>query len=262
MFNSAIFHNAARWYCIDRRRQLLSPGVAESDETIYSRRDVVDEIRVEVERFTPQDFNNVAETREFLAAAGETARGLFIRRNLSEAEKQGISEERSRFIGFIRTLDELTASAAPSLTYRRTLASKEVEEIWSQLRSRWQITDVWFWYPLVPATPPEGVFAFHRDAFEQDHMLELLRSILRSRGVERIFEIKEGPPDVEIDVADFEPMYTGLEGYWCSSGCDWIAYASHEWTVTLGGWLLAELRLAWPEWEKWAAASSSSGEPR
>jgi len=49
-------------------------------------------------------------------------------------------------------------------------------------------------------------------------------------------------------VSLFQPYYNGAEGYWSSDGLDWIIYASHESSVTVGGWLLEEVKQAWSDW--------------
>ncbi len=46
-----------------------------------------------------------------------------------------------------------------------------------------------------------------------------------------------------------EPHYNLAEGIWTSRSLDWIVYASHENSITVGGWMLAEVKRAWPEWE-------------
>ena len=65
----------------------------------------------------------------------------------------------------------------------------------------------------------------------------------------RIWELREHGPEYEQDVSLFEPLYDGAEGYWSSGALDWIAYASHESSVTVGGWLLEEVKTLWPTWQ-------------
>jgi hypothetical protein len=47
----------------------------------------------------------------------------------------------------------------------------------------------------------------------------------------------------------FTPRYNGAEGYWTSADLDWIIYASHEASVTLGGWLVGRVKALWPSWD-------------
>ena len=53
-----------------------------------------------------------------------------------------------------------------------------------------------------------------------------------------------------MELADFSPYYNGAEGYWCSQDMDWIVYASHESSITIGGWLLDEVERVWPNWKE------------
>jgi len=62
-----------------------------------------------------------------------------------------------------------------------------------------------------------------------------------------VWQLCEYGPEHELDVALFEPGYFGPEGVWTSKSQDWIVYASHESSITVGGWLLEVVREAWPE---------------
>jgi hypothetical protein len=63
-----------------------------------------------------------------------------------------------------------------------------------------------------------------------------------------VWELREYGPEYEQDVSLFDPQYNGAEGYWSSGELDWIVYASHESSVTVGGWLLADVKALWPAW--------------
>ena len=91
--------------------------------------------------------------------------------------------------------------------------------------------------------------AFKTKAFGDAVANERLRAILAARGIERVWELREYGPEYEESLALFEPSYNGAEGYWSSGDLDWIFYASHESSVTVGGWLLSELKSMWPSWQ-------------
>lgn len=74
--------------------------------------------------------------------------------------------------------------------------------------------------------------------------------LLAERNVTRVWELREYGPEYELDAAVFEPAYNGAEGFWTSPTHDWIIYASHEASITVGGWMLAEVKRIWPEWER------------
>ena len=135
----------------------------------------------------------------------------------------------------------------------RILDPSELEATWATLTRAWNITDTAFWFPLV-STERDAVVAFEAPDFLASLGVEGLRAILAARGVERVLHFPEYTelPGQEISLADAEFRYTTAEGYWCDARFeqrDWIVYASHENSVTLGGaWLLAEVQRAWPAW--------------
>jgi hypothetical protein len=53
-----------------------------------------------------------------------------------------------------------------------------------------------------------------------------------------------------MEISAFEPYYNGAEGFWCNNNFDWVIYASHESSITVGGWLLAEIKNVWPNWKE------------
>ncbi len=87
------------------------------------------------------------------------------------------------------------------------------------------------------------------DAFRAAMPSRLLQLALQEHGVERFWELREYGPCHECDVHLFEPLYTGAEGYWSSVGLDWIVYASHESSITIGGWLADRVKKGWPQWK-------------
>jgi hypothetical protein len=94
---------------------------------------------------------------------------------------------------------------------------------------------------------PPGILAFHTDYFDRKE--EILRSLLRERGINRIWELREfGDDEYELDLALFLPQYNFAEGYWTSLHSDWLVYASHEASITLAGdWLVAGFRRIAPD---------------
>lgn len=76
-----------------------------------------------------------------------------------------------------------------------------------------------------------------------------LRTILIKHGVQRVWELREYGPEYEQDVLLLTPRYNGGESYWSWADLDWIIYASHEASVTIGGWLVREIQAVWPAWK-------------
>jgi len=68
-----------------------------------------------------------------------------------------------------------------------------------------------------------------------------------------VWELRAGPAhnQYEMDVADLRLSQRPAETYWTSSKMDWLIYASHEDSYTVGGeWLLNGVKRAWPEREQ------------
>jgi hypothetical protein len=146
----------------------------------------------------------------------------------------------------------------------RQIRSSRREQLW------WRLSDTWaagggYWYPLTEV-PQRNVLAFQAPCFYQALVAgENLPAILAARGVDRIFELREVGSAYELRLADLDPVYTGDEGFWCSDALDWVLYASHENSLTVGGeWLITAVKFAWPEWERYVwdnPRSSGSATP-
>jgi len=119
-------------------------------------------------------------------------------------------------------------------------------DVLAKVRERWRIDDG-YWYPL-SGERPDTVEAFQDTCFARGVPLTALRGMLRGRGIERVWELREYDEEYELATEWFEPVYNGAEGYWTSESLDWIVYASHESSVSVGGWMLDEVKNLWPEW--------------
>jgi hypothetical protein len=256
-------HTAARRYCLDQHAfwcERYSEGVRRggdrqregchyTDEalTIFPRYNVLNAIRVELERIDPGTLDDLEATRSLLTLAGEVAEDVFTRGPTGEIEQRAIAEEREAFCHRIRELTVSELEGVEPLPHRRVLSDEESKSLWSRLRERWQISEG-YWYPLSDCALPR-VVAFQTWAFEEAVPSERLHALLASRGIRQVWELREYGPEYEQDVLVLQPSYNGAEGYWSSGEMDWIIYASHEGSVTIGGWLLREVKTIWPAWQ-------------
>ena len=214
---------------------------------IFPRYNVLKAIQVELERLDPASLTDLPETRELLLLAGMTAEDEFTMEPIGVIDASTIADEREAFCRFIRGLAEADLALIQPLLYRRVLSQDEAAQILSRLQQTWQITD-WYWYPLAESSIAT-VAAFQDGPFHEALSPQLLQSILGTRGIERIGSF-ESSGQSEQDAALFFPYYNGAEGYWSSGELDWIVYASHESSVTVGGWLLEEIKALWPSWNE------------
>jgi hypothetical protein len=256
-------HTAARRYCLERYAlwagryaEIVRRGADRGRDgcrytpealATFPRYNVLNAIRVELERIDPGELRDFDAAKTRVLRAGETANDDFTRKPIGAIDQRATSEERAAFRGYIAGLAPADLSAVEPLPSRRVLAPDESEAVWSRLRDRWQIP-AGYWYPLTDGTLA-GVVGFDALAFGEAVPPARLQGILGRREVERVWELREHGPEYEQDVSLFDPHYNGAEGYWSSGALDWIVYASHESSVTVGGWMLEEVKALWPAWQ-------------
>ncbi len=251
--------SAARRYCTDRfgmwaekyaalskaGKDRDSDGYHYTEEALrtFPRYNVLGAIQTDIERLTGRDLGTIDEARETVALAGLTAQNDFTD-PMGTIDEAAMQEERQLFAEYVRAVSCADLEAAPRLPYRRVISEKEADKLRNQLTSEWGVSDG-HWYPLAEKSH-ENIEAYQDRHFQQNIRTEDLRQMLRSRGIGRVFEVREYGPSYELDVELFEPEYNGAEGYWVSDNLGWVMYASHESSITVGGWLLDEVKVAWP----------------
>ena len=262
MDEALALHTAARRYCLerdafwrDRYEEITRRGDRERDGYHYTpealntfpRYNLLNAIRVELERIHPDTLGVFEDTKTRLTLVGQTAEDDFTQRPIGTIDQQAIADEREAFCLYIGNLSPSDVSEIDPLPYRRVLATEESSWLRSRLNERWQVSAD-YWYPLSECSLP-GIVAFEDRAFSEAVSPDCLRAILGRRGIARVWELREYGPEYEEDVSLFAPYYNGAEGYWSSGDLDWIVYASHEQSVTVGGWLLEEVKAVWSSWQ-------------
>lgn len=215
---------------------------------VFPRYNALNAIRVELERIDPDNLNDVHSTRELILLAGACADDDFTRKPIGQIDANTMADERKSFSAFIQAVSENQLHSVQSMPYQRVLSQSESESIWSRLRERWQMSDG-YWFPLVECSLSD-VVAFQNRYFNEFCSSFNLIALLSSRGIRRIWELREYGPEYEQDISAFDPHYNGAEGYWSSQELDWVIYASHESSITVGGWLLGTIKEQWPEWSQ------------
>ncbi|PZD70526.1 hypothetical protein C1752_10955 [Acaryochloris thomasi RCC1774] len=272
---SQALHTAARHYCQrqssywDQYSNKLSqtkPRPSNYQQVLldgYARSNVLRVICIAIEQLNPDELNDLEQTRDCISQIGRVAQEPRLRPNMGQTTEpevslldfgvcsdDAISHEREAFCNYVEELSESHLKSIEPLPYQRVLSPAESSNIWHQLRDRWRVVGP-YWYPLSNRRLP-GIAAFDADAFEEFCTSFSLIDLLASREITRILELREYGIEYEQDVSLFDPVYSNYEGYWVSDGFDWIIYASHECSVTLGGWLLKEVKAQWQDWEQHA----------
>jgi hypothetical protein len=271
MDDRTALHTAARRYCEDRfsewaqaYSELEARGNVQIENKfklgwdysveaygVFPRYRMDKAIRIEVERLAPESSNSLEELRSQLISASDIAEGRLRTELKNEIASKAVRDEAEDYKTYIRILSEGDLLSIAPLPFRRVLADKESKELWNQLKMTWDIGEG-YWFPLREGQTPPNVLAFHVDYLKAINGLALLQEALGQRGISRVFELHEfGPdePDYEIELSIFAPAYRwGGEQYCTAAGVDWVVYASHESSITIGGdWLLQKLKQRWPE---------------
>jgi len=265
-------HTAARRYCqsafskwMDRYTALHAAGKVEvhyaqqrgckySDEAYrtFPRYRIAQAIQVEVERIVPSSVESLEEICELLLEATRIPEKRLKAQLSNPLASNALAAEAHDYRAHIRSLMDTDLSVTEPLPYRRVLSTPESERLWDLLRSRWGVGDDHYWFPLRKGDPPASVLAFHEDFFSMRRGAEVLRQALIEHGVDRAFQLHEfGPPDpdYEIEISILEPTYSASgEQYSTSESVDWLAYASHESSITIAGiWLVEYFTAGWPD---------------
>ena len=257
--DAAALHSAVRQYCYAQHRHWSSvyASTPKNDSggsyrysdrqlDVFPRYNVLNAIRVAVESLDPEALDDFTATQRIIASLGDSADDDFTINPSGDIAQNAQDEEREKFSTFVRQLDRTNVWDFDALPYQRVLGDDETSTVWSNLQ-RWDVQPNDYWYPLVP-TKITGLVAFDSDAFDAAVPSRALSKILASNDIARIWELREHGPSYIQDINCISPIYNGAEGYWTSNDIDWLIYASHEMTITIGGWMLNAVKNIWPKW--------------
>jgi len=254
-------HCAARQYCnqqyafwCDEYSRVPNKGRA-ADGYNYSpkaldtfpRYNMINAIRVEVERIDPATLIDFEEAKRSVVNAGSQADDDFTRSSICEIDAAAMDDEREKFCRFVDSLTEEDVTSVDPISYRRVLGSEEASAVWAGLAERWNISQRSYWYPLIEFSHT-NVVAYDAESFHNAVPAHAIVRNLHKLGVERVWELREFGPEYEQDIELLDPYYNGAEGFWTSAGFNWIIYASHESSITVGGELLDFVRQSCPKW--------------
>ena len=233
-------------------------GFAESpisETEAAAMQDQRDDIAEALRGLTPESFaalpevlaREIAETQftESPILPVEDLRELTLMGARSAIQAAAIQDERDEFVEALRKFTPESIAALPALPYRRVLSTAEVASLWKRVAARWGGSHGKI-YPLAERTD-SSLRAYDDEAFDKEFPAERLQSILRSRGVERIYELREyGDENYLMSIDCWEPYYDA-EGTWFSDPLDWVMFWSHEGSVTTGGALTDSIVSQWKD---------------
>ncbi len=257
MDNIQALHTAARHYCGEQaahwgREFSRMHGDPNSEDTVeaFSRFQVLNAINEEVTRYVPEDFPSLEEARYRLADVGQTAQNQFTRSlNAMAIAKSVMQEERIKFSHFVNSISLESLHSVVPLPYHRILSDTECQKIRETLKSRWGVDKYHYWLPLNGEQELPSICVFDKTYFDRDIGEQVIRDILASHGISRVWELRESGQCYEIDLTSAVFQYDGDENYWTSSEMDWLLYVSDKSTIAFAGeWFIPALKLIWPNW--------------
>lgn len=262
-------HTAARRYCIEqdafwsdqysalvkarRDRHGVFGGYTQEAISTFPRYNVLTAILEAVEALRPERFADLEYLRQHLIETGYSAQRASTRPPNSPGADEVMQEEREKFVAYVRACTVAAVSSIEPLPYRRSLGEEESASIRERMLTRWSIGSG-YWHPIEAEELPENVLsetvAFQARHFEAEVGAGVLQTILSDRGLSRVWELRESPPDLEIELSLLDLLYT-QERYWTSDPMDWVVYVSHESSITVAGrWLVDEIQSRWPTWRE------------
>jgi hypothetical protein len=284
MDTKTALHTAARRFCQDRFSEwsqtynelepkenwkvenLSRPGWDYSEKAygIFPRYRIDALIQAEVEKLIPDSSRELGELRSQLIDACGWAEARLFEELTNPIARKALREEAADFKAYVQVLEDRDLGDIAPLPYRRVLTEEESKKLWSRLRQTWDIGDG-YWFPLRDSPVPDELLTLHVDYFARMKGAELLRDALGIRGISRVFQLNEFrsiDPEYEMEISIVEPRYaSGGEQYSTSESLDWVVYASHESSITVGGdWLTETIRESWPDWRQRAYGGPYSTE--
>jgi hypothetical protein len=262
----AVLHTAARRYLLDRHQDWVEsysrvPNGGRADDghhyrddakDVFPRYNVLDAIRVEVERLDPDDLPEVDTLVERLTHAGYYGDSFMTTGKFGDIESRAMNDERERFLAWVEQSAQQLPPSIEGLPYRRTLSEDEVRHWWGQVEGRWPIEHGGWWAPINDYASGNP-FALDARAFWDSDGAEgpatmAVRSGLDEIGVRRVVELREYGASYEVELDALYPTYNGAEGTFTSDGLDWLIFASHESATAIGGAIVDPLKRVWPSW--------------
>lgn len=220
-----------------------------SDEAYdtFPRYRILAAIQNDVEQFVPPDFQAIADLRDMLVTAIQTAE-VDGKKFESAVAAQAVEDERRLFLNHIQTIDEARLTTLPPLPFRRVLSADEHKRLHAQFRNKW---GNWYGGYVIPEDSVVGTITLHDAAMEHAGAYEHLRLLLANKGISRVVELREYDEGYELDLSAARFLYDLREGFWMSGEMSWMVYASHESSITFGGdWLIEGMRRFLPDFNR------------
>jgi hypothetical protein len=228
----------------DRAGMGYTPGAYQ----LFPRYRLDEAIQLEVEKIGREKLSSLEEVRVLILDAGRQVFTALVR----EFEKHSVAlialeEEWNAFDKYVSSLGTGQLQLIEPMPSRRVLTKSESDKLRQTLARRWDATG--YWYPLSQLNSGMNVVAFHEELWEQRRGTEIFLRALEERAIDKCYALLEGPSDYELDRALVDPTYRGDETF-MTSDFEWLLYSSHEYSITVAGWLADVFRSRWQDWAR------------
>jgi hypothetical protein len=217
---------------------------------IFPRYNVVQAVLVEVERLDPDRLPDLDGLAAALDRAAYTAQSPLTDPPGGAVQAEAMADERGLFSAAVQTWMTISDLEVEPLGYRRVLTPEESSDWRTRLEKRWGVRDT-SWHPMLPDPVPPDVLILADAALHSRAGIARVRQALQAVGARRVVELREYGADYLLDLDLLVPTYNLAEGVWSDNGLDWVAYASHEGTVSFGGVLASTLPSVWKNLDDW-----------
>lgn len=217
--------------------------------SLFPRYRLNEAIQIEVERLNLQSGSLQQASATIIEAARIALSPLLKEFKNSTEATTALNDEAESFTRYVATLHPDDLRRVPPLPYRRVLLESEGNDLWKKLQRIWLVPSRGYWYPLSECPPNLDMIAFHDELWQSRDGTQLLRNMLRGKGIERCLVLRENPPDFELESSSADPAYDGDECF-ITSDFEWLVYASHESSITVAGWLADAIRKEWKDWDQ------------
>jgi len=247
MNNSYLIHNHALKYCSDRyhywvekyqnnsntapNRYQSSHINSDLDYNLFPRYNVQRAILTAIESVDPRIQIPESGMRELLILAAQTGESVFTEKPKNSFEKNAIAEEREITVAYFEKLRPDPGEIL--LPFRYRFSNNESIKFRTSTFEFWNINDS-YWYPL-SESDKKDIIALQADIFLENFHFNITQTLNDLYPEEHIYEIDEDESVTEMDIALLDCYYGGSEKYWTNKSRQWIIYASHENSLTLGG---------------------------
>jgi hypothetical protein len=134
--------------------------------------------------------------------------------------------------------------------FMEQVSNQKAEILIDNLKSVWDIGDH-YWYPLSDCKRND-VIAFNSNYIDEvESKISDIKNFILTQKINQIFEMREDRTVWIYEIDNLDPSYyDGIERFCFDENMNWIIYASHEGSITLGGReLISSLKEKWQDWE-------------